>query len=292
VYKVSKRIINVNYTFKTLRGQFVFRQKKIACLGVCFRDDLEKHGGFILNLLSLQQIVVLKTSTAKDYYSSKQKMYVATDCIVFGFDDGVLKLLIFPRRVEPFQGEWSLIGSFVKLKEDVDEAAQRILKEITGLEEVFFEQLRAYGRADRDPGYRCVSIAQYALIRIGEYDKELVKKHGAYWYPLEELPALVLDHDQMVQDALLRLRQRARHRPIGFELLPEKFTIPQLQRLYESIYQRSLDTRNFRRKVFSLGVLTKLEEKDKSTSKKGAWLYRFNYAKYQELLTSGYDFEI
>lgn len=228
----------------------------------------------------------------KDYYSSKQKMYVATDCIVFGFDDGALKLLIFPRRVEPFKGEWSLIGSFVNLNEDVDEAAQRILKEITGLEEVFFDQLRTYGRADRDPGYRCVSIAQYALIRIGEYDKELVKKHGAYWYPLNQLPLLVLDHNRMVGDALVGLRHKARYQPIGFELLPEKFTIPQLQRLYEAIYQRPLDTRNFRRKVLSLGVLNKLEEKDKTTSKKGAWLYRFNDEKYQALVRSGFDFEI
>lgn len=217
---------------------------------------------------------------------------MATDCIVFGFDEGELKLLIFPRRVAPFKGAWSLIGSFVNLEEDVDEAARRILQEITGLEKVFFEQLRAYGKAGRDPGYRCVSIAQYALIRINEYDKKLVEKHGAYWYRLDEVPPLVLDHEQMVQDALVELRFKARHQPIGFELLPEKFTIPQLQSLYEAIYQRPLDSRNFRRKVFSLGVLTKLNEKDKSTSKKGAWLYRFNDEKYQTLLESGYDFEI
>ena len=217
---------------------------------------------------------------------------MATDCIVFGFDEGELKLLIFPRRVAPFKGAWSLIGSFVNLEEDVDEAARRILQEITGLEKVFFEQLRTYGKAGRDPGYRCVSIAQYALIRINEYNKKLVEKHGAYWYRLDEVPSLVLDHDQMVQDALVELRFKARHQPIGFELLPEKFTIPQLQSLYEAIYQRPLDSRNFRRKVFSLGVLTKLNEKDKSTSKKGAWLYRFNDEKYQTLLESGYDFEI
>ncbi len=230
----------------------------------------------------------------KDLYkqNEKQKMYVATDCIVFGFDNGELKLLIFPRRIGPNQGEWSLIGSFVELQEDVDQAALRILQEITGLEDVFFKQLGAYGKADRDPGYRCISIAQYALIRIGEYDKELVEKHGAYWYKLDEVPPLVLDHDQMVQDALLELRNKARHQPIGFELLPEKFTIPQLQSLYESIYQRELDSRNFRRKVFSLGVLRKLNEKDKSTSKKGAWLYRFDNDNYQTLLRSGYNFEI
>lgn len=219
-------------------------------------------------------------------------MYVATDCIVFGFDESVLKLLVFPRRVEPFKGGWSLIGSFVELEEDVDQAARRILQQITGLEDVFFDQLRAYGKVDRDPGYRCISIAQYALIRIGASDKATVEEHGAYWYALDEKPELVLDHDQMVADALDELRFKARYQPIGFELLPEKFTIPQLQSLYEAIYQRPLDTRNFRRKVFSLGVLTKLNEKDKTTSKKGAWLYQFNDEKYKTLLDSGVDFEI
>lgn len=227
-----------------------------------------------------------------DYYASHSKMYVATDCIVFGFDDGELKLLIFRRRVEPDKGEWSLIGSFVNLDEDVDEAAQRVLTEITGLKNVFFEQSKTYGKAERDPGYRCISVAQYALIRIDEYDEALVKKHGAFWYRLKEMPPLVLDHDQMVEDALELLRRKARNQPIGFELLPEKFTLPQLQRLYEAIYQRELDPRNFRKKVLSLNVLNRLEEKDKSNSKKGAYLYRFDYETYQHLLKSGFNFEI
>ena len=227
-----------------------------------------------------------------DYYASHSKMYVATDCIVFGFDDGELKLLIFRRRVEPDMGEWSLIGSFVNLDEDVDEAAQRVLTEITGLKNVFFEQSKTYGKAERDPGYRCISVAQYALIRIDEYDEVLVKKHGAFWYRLKEMPPLVLDHDQMVEDALELLRRKARNQPIGFELLPEKFTLPQLQRLYEAIYQRELDPRNFRKKVLSLNVLNRLEEKDKSSSKKGAYLYRFDYENYQHLLKSGFNFEI
>lgn len=189
-------------------------------------------------------------------------------------------------------GEWSLIGSFVKLDEDVSEAAKRVLKEITGLENVFMEELRTYGAPDRDPGFRCVSIGQYALIRINDYDRELVQKHGAHWYDLDELPDLVLDHNQMVQDALGRLRRKARYKPIGFELLPEKFTIPQLQRLYEAIYQKELDSRNFRKKVLSLNVLVKLDEKDKTTSRRGAYLYKFDEENYRKLLESGYDFEI
>lgn len=219
-------------------------------------------------------------------------MFVATDCIIFGFDSGKLKLLVFRRRVEPFKGEWSLIGSFVKLDEDVSEAAKRVLKEITGLENVFMEQLQAYGAADRDPGYRCLSVAQYALIRIDEYDEELVERYGAHWFEIDQLPSLVLDHDQMVKDALERLKQKARYQPIGFELLPEKFTIPQLQLLYEAIYQRKLDARNFRKKLLSLNLLIKLDEKDKSTSRRGAFLYKFDYENYHKLLKSGYNFEI
>lgn len=229
---------------------------------------------------------------SKDFYAPQDKMYVATDCIIFGFEDGKLKLLVFKRRVEPLMGEWSLIGSFVKLNEDVDEAAQRVLEEITGLKNIFMEQLKSYGAANRDPGYRCVSIGQYALIRINDYDKELVEKHGAHWYDIDELPNLVLDHNQMVIDALEKLKQKARYQPLGFELLPEKFTIPQLQQLYEAIYQKELDARNFRKKALSNNVLIKLEEKDKTSSRRGAFLYKFDDKTYQRLIQSGYNFEI
>lgn len=228
----------------------------------------------------------------RDSYLQKDKMYVATDCIIFGFDEGVLKLLVFKRRIEPLKGAWSLIGSFVKLEEDVAAAAARVLEEITGLENVFLEELKSYGAADRDPGFRCISIAHFALIRINDYDKELVEQHGAVWFNIDNIPELVLDHNHMVQDALEKLKNKARFQPIGFELLPKKFTIPQLQLLYEAIYQKPLDTRNFRKKVLSLNVLVKLEEKDKTTSKRGAFLYKFDYRNYQKLLKSGFNFEI
>lgn len=228
----------------------------------------------------------------EDYYVQQDKMYVATDCIIFGFDEGNLKLLIFKRRVKPLMGNWSLIGSFVKLNEDVGEAAKRVLKEITGLENVFMEELRTYGAAERDPGYRCISIGQYALIRINDYDKLLVEKHGAHWYDLEEVPDLVLDHNKMVEDALSRIRRKARYKPIGFELLPEKFTIPQLQQLYEAIYNKKIDSRNFRKKVISLNVLIKLDEKDKYNSRRGAFLYKFDYKNYQKGQESGFNLDI
>lgn len=232
------------------------------------------------------------TIIKEDFYKQPDKMYVATDCIIFGFDSGKIKLLVFKRRVEPVQDQWSLIGSFVKFDEDVTQAAKRVLQEITGLNNVFMEELKSYGAADRDPGYRCISIGQYALIRINDYDRELVEKHGAHWFDIDELPSLVLDHDQMVKDALERLKQKARYQPIGFELLPEKFTIPQLQQLYEAIYRRQLDSRNFRKKVLSHNVLIKLDEKDKSTSRRGAFLYKFDHMTYKKLMKSGYNFEI
>lgn len=232
------------------------------------------------------------TQNTSDLYQVKEKMYVATDCIIFGFHQGKLKLLVFKRKVSPLQGEWSLIGSFVRLDEDLEDAGKRVLNESTGLDNVFMQQLKSYGKKDRDPGYRCISIAQYALIRIDEYDEKLVEEHGAKWFEIEHLPVLILDHNEMVHDALLQLKNNARYKPIGFELLPEKFTIPQLQSLYEAIYQRELDARNFRKKVLSLNVIEKLDEKDKSTSKRGAFLYKFNYENYQKLLTSGYNFEI
>lgn len=228
----------------------------------------------------------------KDWYKEHDKMYVATDCIIFGFDKDILKLLVFKRRVGPQKGAYSLIGSFVRLDESVTDAAKRVLAEITGLENVFMEELKSYNRAERDPGYRCISIGQYALMRINDYDKELVEKHGATWYTFDELPELVLDHGQMVKDALARLRRKARYQPIGFELLPEKFTIPQLQSLYEAIYQKQMDSRNFRKKVLSFGVLIKLNEKDKLGSKKGAFLYKFDHKKYKELVAVGINFEV
>ena len=227
-----------------------------------------------------------------DLYQQKDKMYVAIDCIIFGFDSGTLKLLLFKRQLEPLMGQWSLIGSFVKLHEGVSEAAARVLEETTGLSNVYLEELRTYGAVDRDPGFRCISIAQFALIRLNDYDKKLVEQYGAVWHDVRELPPLILDHEQMVQDALEKLKRRARYQPIGFELLPEKFTIPQLQILYELIYQKQLDTRNFRKKVLSHNVLIRLDEKDKTSSKRGAFLYKFDNRNYEKLIRSGYNFEI
>ena len=169
------------------------------------------------------------------FYKGSEKHLLAVDCIIFGFQNGVLKLLLLKRKVEPLKGKWSLIGSFVKSNENLDDAAKRILKESTGLEDVFMEQLYCFGNVDRDPGDRVISMAYNALIRLEESDEAKVEDFGAKWIPLDKIPKLVIDHNIMLQTALQHLQTKARFYPIGFELLPKKFTLPQLLQLYQAI---------------------------------------------------------
>jgi ADP-ribose pyrophosphatase YjhB (NUDIX family) len=226
------------------------------------------------------------------YYPLEDRQLLAVDCVIFGFDNHELKLLLIKRNMEPGKGMWSLMGGFPKHNEGLYESAERVLKQLTGLQNVYLEQLFAYGDVGRDPGERVVSVAYCSLIKIEDYDKDLVKENNAHWQPINDIPDLVFDHREMVEKALKRLRRRARIQPIGFELLPEKFTMPQLQSLYEAIYQKELDKRNFCKKIISMGLLDKLDEKDKSSSKKGAFLYRFNPEKYEELLSNGFYFSV
>ncbi|MDX2430045.1 MAG: NUDIX domain-containing protein [Bacteroides sp.] len=226
------------------------------------------------------------------YYAEHAKFHVALDCIIFGFDEGELKLLIHKRKFEPFLGDWSLFGGFMKAEESLSEAANRILSELTGLQKIYMEELQTYGEMERDPAGRVLSVAYYALIPARHFSDDYSKQYGATWVSLNELPDLIMDHNLMVESALRRLRRRTASQPIGFELLPREFTIPQLQSLYEAIYQTSIDKRNFRKKIFSMDVLVKLEEKDKSSSRKGAFLYRFDKRKYGRLIEKGYNFTL
>lgn len=228
------------------------------------------------------------------YYLEHEKFHVAVDSIIFGYDEEVrtLKVLLLKRNFQPSKGEWSLMGGFLKNDESVDEAAKRILQQLTGLSDVYMEQLYTFGDLDRDPGARIISVAYFALIKINSSDLELVKNHGATWVPITSVPKLIFDHSTMIDRALKKLQIRARTQPIGFELLPDKFTIPQLQGLYEAIYNKSLDKRNFRRKLLSMDLLEKLEEKEKESSRKGAWYYRFDPKKYEDLLNRGFNFEL
>ncbi len=233
---------------------------------------------------------MLRRKEKTPFYPDATPILQAVDCIIFGFERDEIKLLLFKRKIEPFKNEWSLIGSFVEPDEAVDDAAVRVLEEHTGLQNIFMESLGCYGEVDRDPGARVISQAYFALIRLGEEETQTVETLQARWFDFDSIPPLILDHNQMVEDALEKVRRKARYRPIGFELLPEKFTIPQLQKLYEAIYQRELDRRNFWKKIQSMNVLEKLDEKDKSTSKKGAYLYRFVQHRYEEMVEQGIDF--
>lgn len=222
-----------------------------------------------------------------EFYQNHTRVLVAVDCIIFGFHKNQLKLLLIKRDFEPEKGKWSLMGGFLKKRESLDDAAARILVTLTGLQDIYLDQLHSFGAIDRDPVERTVSVAYYALIDVETHDKELLKKHSASWFPIDDVPKLIFDHANMVREALKKLRFKATHQPVGFELLPEKFTLPELQKLYECIYNTSLDKRNFRRRILSMDVLIKTEEKQKAKSRKGAFLYQFDQKKYVEKVTNG-----
>lgn len=204
------------------------------------------------------------------------KLHVAVDCVIFGYEEGELQLLLWPRDIEPESGKWSLMGGFVREDESVENAAMRVLQRTTGLEDVYMEQVGAYSEVGRDPGARVISIALAALIRVDKYDRELVHKSGALWWPVNKLPHLIFDHGELIAGGFRTLQNRAANELIGKELLPDRFTLMQLRMLYEAIFQRAFDPGNFRKKVLSLGVLERLNVKNTTESKKGAYYYRFN----------------
>ena len=216
------------------------------------------------------------------FYSEHSKVWLSVDCIIFGFDDGKLKVLIGKRQMEPGRGEWSLYGGFVSSDESVDEAASRTLYELTGLRNVFMRQVGAFGKVDRDPGERVVSIAYYALINVKDYEDELLQEHGLQWVNYDDIPKLYSDHNEMVQKARKMMRQKLAHEPVGFRLLPNLFTLTQLQKLYEAVNGSELDKRNFRKRIKEMDYIEKTELIDKSSSKRGAYLYRFNKRVYNE----------
>jgi 8-oxo-dGTP diphosphatase len=213
---------------------------------------------------------------------AEDKVLLAVDCIIFGFDEEDLKVLLIKRDFEPEKGKWSLVGGFLENTETLEIAAKRILNLYTGLDDIYMEQVATYSEVDRDPAERTVSTAYYALINIQQHSKKLIKQFSADWFSVSKAPKLIFDHDKMVDHAIRKLRNRARTQPIGFELLPEKFTMRQLQKLYEAILDTELDKRNFINKIRSLDVVQRLDEKDMTSSRKGSYLYQFDSEKYSE----------
>ncbi|NQX40973.1 ADP-ribose pyrophosphatase YjhB, NUDIX family [Pedobacter steynii] len=223
-------------------------------------------------------------------YSEQTRVLVAVDCIIFGFDGEQLKILLIKRGFQPAKDQWSLMGGFVGADENLYGAAERILYQLTGLKDLYLEQLKAYGSPERDPIERTISVAYFALIDINKYKTQISDRYHAEWFLINDAPSLIFDHDIMVEEAKKRIRYKAALHPILFELLPKKFTIPQLQNLYEQVYNTKIDNRNFIRKVNSTDLLIKLSEKDKSSSKRGAFYYTLDKNKYKAKFQSFLNF--
>jgi 8-oxo-dGTP diphosphatase len=218
---------------------------------------------------------------------------LTVDCVVFGLDEEDLKVLLIQRDVEPFAGTWALPGGFVHVDETLEQAARRELEEEAGLSRVFLEQLFTFGAVDRDPRERVVTVAYYALVNIRDHRvRAATDAREAAWFPAADTPSLAFDHEEILAAALERLKGKVRYRPIGFELLPRKFTLRQLQHLYETVLEREIDKRNFRRKVLSMGLLVETDEIEQDVAHRAARLYRFDEAKYRKLAKRGFNFEL
>jgi 8-oxo-dGTP diphosphatase len=218
---------------------------------------------------------------------------LAVDCVVFGLDDSDLKVMLIQRDLPPFAGCWALPGGFVRTDEDLDQAALRELGEETGLARVFLEQLFTFGAVARDPRERVVSVAYYALVRLGDHQvAAATDARDAAWFAVDDCPRLGFDHAEILETALRRLQGKVRYQPIGFELLPPKFSLTRLQRLYEIILERPLDKRNFRKKIISLGILEELDEVEQDVAHRAARLFRFDERAYKQRLKNGFHFEI
>ena len=215
---------------------------------------------------------------------------VTTDCVIFGFDGERLQVLLIERGIEPYKGRWAFPGGFLKMDETAEEGARRELKEETGLDGAYMEQFYTFSAPERDPRERVITIAYYALVKIQEV-KGGDDAASACWFPLDEIPPLAFDHDYILRMATQRLREQIHFQPIGFELLPEKFTLKELQLLYEAILGINFDRRNFSKKMMHLEILTDLEETVWPTPKREAKLYKFNAEKYEELKRKGFRLE-
>ena len=215
------------------------------------------------------------------------------DCVIFGLDDQELKVMLIQRGLVPFEGKWALPGGFVRLGETLEEAARRELEEETGLRQVFLEQLYTFGAVDRDPRERVVSVAYYALVNLSDHKVQAATDaRDAGWFGVHDVPSLAFDHTEILQMALERLRGKLRYQPVGFELLPKKFTLSQLQHLYELVLERELDKRNFRKRVLAMDLLIETDEVQQDVAHRAARLYRFDERKYRRLAKAGFHFEL
>ncbi len=228
-----------------------------------------------------------------NYTYSHPRPAVSADCVVFGLDDDDLKVLLIQRDNPPYEGCWALPGGFAQVGEAIEETARRELAEETGLRRVFLEQLYTFGDPHRDPREHVITVAYFALVNLSEHTvRPATDARNAAWFEIEDVPELAFDHNRILQTACQRLRGKIRYVPIGFELLPRKFTLRQLQRLYEKILDRKLDKRNFRKKILKMGILAELDEIETDVAHRAARLYSFDKRKYDRMSQAGFDFEL
>lgn len=229
----------------------------------------------------------------KKYCYEYPRPALTTDCVIFGFDESDLKVLLIQRGIEPYKGKWAFPGGFVNMDENTEDGAKRELFEEAGLKDVFIEQLYTFSDVDRDPRGRVVSVAYYALVSlINNTPTAGDDAKNAKWFSIHDVPSLAFDHDKILRMALYRLKGKIRYQPIGFELLPEKFTLTDLQHLYEVILETSIDKRNFRKKIQKMDLLVELDEKQQGVAHKAATFYKFDKKKYEQLSLKGFNFEI
>lgn len=218
------------------------------------------------------------------YYKQQDRLYLSVDCIVFGLCEGCLKLLLIKRDFEPHRGEWSLMGGFVRHNESVDNAARRVLKNLTGLDGIYMQQVNTFGEVNRDPGERVVSVAYCALLNLTEIDHCALKEYNAVWVDYNEIPDLCMDHNKMIEHAINKIRNKMRTEPLAFRLLPQRFTLTQLQNLYETLLGIKIDKRNFRRRALENHCIVSTDYVDKENSRRGARLYEY-HSEGRELLS-------
>jgi 8-oxo-dGTP diphosphatase len=218
---------------------------------------------------------------------------VTVDCVIFGLDDKDLKVLLIQRGIDPFKGKWALPGGFVRMDEALEEAARRELKEEAGVSNVFLEQLYSFGEPKRDPRGRVITVAYFALVKLSDHRvRATTDAREAAWFSVWDTPRLAFDHEHILKAALQRLKGKVRYQPIGFELLPPRFTLTQLQQLYEAVLERPLDKRNFRKKILAMELLEETGEVEQDVAHRAAQLYRFDKKRYEALEKQGFNFEL
>ncbi len=229
----------------------------------------------------------------KKFTYEYERPAVTTDCVVFGLDEDDLKILLIQRDIKPYEGQWALPGGFIKMGESVDDCAKRELHEETGLNNIYLEQLYTFGSPNRDPREQVITIAYFALVNLIDHRPQAATDaRNAAWFAQDELPSLAFDHKEILAKAKQRLKGKLKYEPIGFELLPKKFTLTQMQHLYEIILETKIDKRNFRKKLLKLDILIETNEVEQDVARRAAKLYKFDQKKYNKLTKQGINFEI